>query len=107
MLVDIASILTKLTKLLVVFNVGNDVDGQLPTHFEPLRSFPPLLNSDLWCHAGVVSAPSERPRIVKHADKALVGVHEIVVRECEVPNRSATLRKKDKALIVEIKECVC
>jgi hypothetical protein len=46
---------------------------------KPLRSFPPLVNSDLDRHARILTAPDDGSRVVERTDEALVGVHDVVV----------------------------
>lgn len=106
-LVHIAIRLAKIAKLGIVLRVWHDEDGVFSTDFEPLGTFPPLLDCNFRLHVGVVSPSTKGPGIVKRTDKTGPGVDHMVVEHCEVEYWYATFWEKYKSLVWKVQQRVC
>jgi len=84
--------------------VGHHFQCKLSVHFEPLRPFSPLLESDERGHADAVTATSNCTVCIKSHDVALGGVHQVRVDCWEVEERNARLWYQNKALVREIQK---
>lgn len=90
-LVGVASGLAVLPEEVIVLGISDDVGGQVPVHLEPLGTFPPLAESDVWEHVGAVAASAITGWVIVHVDEAMVGAGEVLVHCREVVHRDAAL----------------
>lgn len=101
-LVDVTMGRAEVPKLGVILDVGNDGNGKLPRHLKPLTSFPPLLNSYLGHHVGVVPRPAIGARVVKRRNKTPLRLGYVVVGEGEVEEGYTSLREEKEPFIRQV-----
>lgn len=96
-----AAMLLKQREILLI---GDDFNGELSIHLEPLGALPPLFERDRRVHVGDVSPTSNRAGLIVSHHKILGRVDEVRINGGEVEERNAGLRKKNKTLVGEIKK---
>lgn len=72
--------------------IGDDFNGKLSIHLEPLGPLPPLPDRDRRVHVGIVSPTSDRAGVIESHYKILGGVDEVRINGGEVEQRNAGLR---------------
>lgn len=87
--------------------IGDDLQGELPVHLEPLRALPPLFGLDGRAEEVGVAAAAAWTRIVVDVYEGVHRVDEVVVDGCEWEEGNASLRQQHETFVAKIKQRVC
>jgi hypothetical protein len=104
MFIGITRAVAMLLKQREVLLIGDDFNGELSIHLEPLGPLPPLPEPNPRVHVGIVSPTSDSAGLIEGHYIILGGVDEVRINGGEVEERNAGFGEKNETLVGDIKK---